>query len=82
MSGPTIALKRIFAAAAIASAASAADAAAMPAARLGGVSPFVVGIEAVATWDCGPYHCYWHPNYYGGWRSGYGPGRRRWGNRW
>jgi hypothetical protein len=53
-------------------------ASAMPMAGLAGASnELSAGIQDVG-WVCGPYRCWWRPNYWGG-----GWGWRRWGwRRW
>jgi len=81
----------VLGATALALPASTTSAAAMP---LAGLDPAVVRDGQTAQidrvrWVCGPYRCFWRPNYYayGGWggpRWGYGPGwgyRRPW-RRW
>jgi len=79
----TLAVALVLGATALALPAASTSAAAMP---LAGLDPAVVRDGQTAQidqvrWVCGPYRCFWQPNYYayGGWggpgpRWGYGPG--------
>jgi hypothetical protein len=70
-------LKSMLAAAAIVSTAFVAGASAMPAAKTATAPTSPAATLQKAAWTCGPYHCWWHPNYYGGW--GWNAYRPWWG---
>jgi hypothetical protein len=57
-------LTTVLASAAVLSAAMIGSAAAMPAAPLASAAQTQSGIQQ-ARWVCGPYRCWWRPNYYG-----------------
>jgi hypothetical protein len=79
--------KLIIAAAALCAAFVATGASAMPIAAIS--TDAVSNVENVR-WVCGPYRCWWQPNYYYGGYNYYGPRRfyggwgyhRGWGRRW
>ena len=73
-------LKLIFVAAALCGGLTATAASAMPIAPVQADTP--AQVEQVR-WVCGPYRCWWRPNYYGGYYGAYAyyPHHRHWRHR-
>lgn len=72
-------LKLMFTAAALCGGLTATAVSAMPIAPV--AANTAASVEQVH-WVCGPYRCWWRPNYYGGGYYGYGyyPRRHYWGH--